>query len=56
MLRKKKHLRYTRQRIRELRYQMVNHCLDRRPINENQLKLYASLLKKYQRKYLWIKM
>jgi hypothetical protein len=56
MLRKSKHLRFTRTRIRELRYQMVNHCLSSKDVDTQLLKHYAGLIKKYQRKYTWIKM
>jgi len=56
MFRKSKHLRFTHTRIRELRYQMVNHCLENKDVDTRLLKHYASLIKKYQRKYKWIKM
>ena len=56
MLRKRQHLRYTHTRIREIRYSMVNHCLIESTINSEKLKLYACLIKKYQRKYKWIQM
>ena len=56
MFRKSQHLRFTRTRIRELRYQMVNHCLSSTDVDTQLLKHYASLIKKYQRKYTWIKM
>jgi hypothetical protein len=56
MFRKSKHLRFTRTRIRELRYLMVNHCLENTDVDTTLLKHYAHLIKKYQRKHKWIQM
>ena len=56
MLRKQKHLRFTRQRIREIRYLLVNHCLQNKQNDDALLRHYAYLIKKYQRRLKWIQM